>query len=412
MANLFKRAQRRKAFLKIAITGPSGSGKTYSALLVALGLAGNDGKVAVIDTENASADLYADLGEYDTLTLSAPFTVAKYLTGINAAVDAGYDVLVIDSLTHEWEGQGGLLAQKETMDRKGGNSFTNFQTITKQHNEFIAAMLQSDIHIVATMRSKVQYALESDDKGKTSVAKKGMAPVQREGMDYEFTTVFDLDRYHQASITKDRTGLFDGISEMLSKKQGKVLVDWLNSASDEVPTPATAIAAVIDPDLDFPLDVKPEPRKTVHLKPKPYVRPDGTVPEFGDEDYGREPSDAPAATPESEPAPEQKSEPKPNPNPKSAPSELSTDEVPDNGDKTGPEWRAEARKASRQAFQDTAIALGQKAGTVAECRALITDVAPALADRIFSDFNANHWMYATRQLRQKYDADFDPFTQE
>lgn len=236
----FKRAERKQAKLKIALTGPSGSGKTYSALELASGMGK---KIALIDTENASASLYSDRFTFDILEIDPPYTVQKYIEGIKAAQAAGYDVLVIDSLTHAWAGDGGLLAKKEALDSRGGNSYTNWAGITKEHEAFKAMLLNCDVHLICTMRSKQDYVLEQNEKGKTSPRKVGLAPIQRDGMEYEFTTVFDIAMDHNAHVSKDRTGLFDGQIAKLSSETGESFIKWLNGGKPiERPAPALAPA--------------------------------------------------------------------------------------------------------------------------------------------------------------------------
>jgi hypothetical protein len=226
-SNLFKRAERKQVKLKLAVTGPSGSGKTFSALRIAKGLGG---KVAVIDTENGSASLYADQFEFDVINLEPPFTTEKYTSAFTAAVEAGYNVLVVDSLTHAWAGEGGLLEQKEQLDARGkGNGYTNWATITKKHEAFKSAMLQAEIHVVATIRSKQDYILQERD-GKQVPKKVGMAPIQREGLEYEFAVVFDVAMNHEAEASKDRTSLFAGKIFKITEKTGQELLDWLSSA--------------------------------------------------------------------------------------------------------------------------------------------------------------------------------------
>ena len=235
----FKKATRLQIPLKLALTGPSGSGKTYSALLLARGLVGKKGRIALIDTENRSASLYADLaGEFDTLEVSPPYTVDKYAEGVDAAIEAGYDVLIIDSITHCWAGEGGLLDQKNSLDARGGrqNQYTNWAPITKLHEQFKGKILSSPIHIICTMRSKQDYVLEQNDKGKSAPRKVGMALIQRDGMEYEFTTVFDIAMNHEATASKDRTGLFDGKYFKITGKTGKELLKWLGAAA-ELPEP-------------------------------------------------------------------------------------------------------------------------------------------------------------------------------
>ena len=229
---MFQKATRKKVKLKLALTGPSGAGKTYSALVMAKGIGQ---KIAVIDTENASASLYADVAEFDTVTIDPPYTIAKYVGAIDAAVKAGYDVLVIDSITHAWAGDGGLLAKKEAMDVRGGNSFSNWGTITKEQESFKGKLLSADIHMVCTMRSKQDYVLEQNDKGKSTPRKVGLAPIQREGMEYEFTTVLDIAMDHNAAASKDRTGLFDAQIFKIDEKTGKTLKAWLDSGVDTPP---------------------------------------------------------------------------------------------------------------------------------------------------------------------------------
>lgn len=231
----FRKAERRKARLRLGLVGPAGSGKTYGALLIAMGLGG---KIALIDTENGSGDLYAHLGDYDVCTLDAPYTVQKYLAAIEEAEQAGYSVLIIDSLSHAWAGEGGLLDQQGKIADSGrGNSYTAWRQVTPWHNKLVEAMLTSKCHIIATMRAKTEYVQEKNDKGKTEIRKVGMAPVQRDGMDYEFGVVFDLDVNHNATVSKDRTTLFDGQIFRPSRKTGEALRDWLESGTDS-PGPA------------------------------------------------------------------------------------------------------------------------------------------------------------------------------
>ena len=231
---MFRKAERRKAKLRLAITGPAGSGKTYGALTLAQGLGG---RIAMIDTENGSGDLYADMCNYDVETLAAPYSIQKYLAAIHEAEESGYDVLIIDSLSHAWAGEGGLLDvhNQLTQSTKSGNSYATWRKITPMHNKLIETMLASSCHIIGTMRSKTDYAQMVNDKGRTEIRKVGLAPVQRDGMDYEFTVVFDLGMDHNVSVSKDRTGLFDGQVFQITKDTGRILNDWLNAGAEVVP---------------------------------------------------------------------------------------------------------------------------------------------------------------------------------
>ena len=227
----FRKAEKRKAKLRLGITGTAGSGKTYGALLVAKGLGG---KTVLLDTENGSGDLYAGMFDYDVGAIQAPYTVEKYIEGIKQAESLGYDIIIIDSLSHAWAGEGGLL---ETVDNiasasRSGNSYTAWRQVTPMHNKLIEAMLSSTCHIIATMRSKTEYTLVENDKGRKEPRKIGLAPVQREGMDYEFGVVFDLAVNHMATVSKDRTSLFDGQVFALSEATGRTLREWLESGVD------------------------------------------------------------------------------------------------------------------------------------------------------------------------------------
>lgn len=225
-----RKAERKKAKLRLGIAAPSGAGKTYSALLLAFGIGG---KVGLIDTEHGSGDLYAHLGDYDVIGIEAPYTVAKYTAAIKAFEAAGYNTIIIDSLSHAWAGDGGLLDKQGKMADRGTNSFAAWRTITPEHNALVDAMLQSPAHIIATMRAKQEYVLETNDKGKQQPKKVGMAPVQREGMEYEFTVMLDVDMHHIASASKDRTSLFDGRFFKIGLETGKELLEWLETGTAE-----------------------------------------------------------------------------------------------------------------------------------------------------------------------------------
>jgi len=218
-------ASRKKAKIKMALQGPSGSGKTKSSLLIAYGLCGSWEKIGVIDTENRSADLYADLGPYQVLPLAPPFTPERYIEALFVCQNAGMQVIIIDSVSHEWEGIGGIL---ETHSGMIGNSFTNWSKLTPRHNAFIQTLLQMDVHIIGTIRSKQEYVL-AEKNGKQVPEKVGMKGITREGLDYEFTLVFDLDIALKAKSTKDRTQLFFGKPEFIpTTDTGSIILKWCN----------------------------------------------------------------------------------------------------------------------------------------------------------------------------------------
>lgn len=231
---MFRKAERRKAKLRLALTGPAGSGKTFGALVLAQGLGG---RIAMIDTENGSGDLYANMCDYDIETLAAPYTVQKYLSAIYEAEKEGYDVLIVDSLSHAWSGEGGLLDvhSQLTSESRSGNSYAAWRQITPMQNKLIEAIIASRCHIIATMRSKTDYAQLQNEKGRTEIRKVGLAPVQRDGVDYEFTVVFDLGMDHSVTVSKDRTGLFDSQTFHITQETGKILNNWLNSGAEAIP---------------------------------------------------------------------------------------------------------------------------------------------------------------------------------
>lgn len=224
----FKTVERKRAKLRLGITGPSGAGKTYSALVVASGLV-NWNKIVVIDSENGSAELYAHLGDYAVLTLTPPYDPDKYIAAIKLAEQKGFEVIIIDSLSHAWSGEGGILDQqgKATDSKFKGNSWAAWREYTPRHNALVEAMLKSSCHVIATLRSKVEYA-QVVENGKTIIKKLGAAAIQREGIEYEFTTVFDLSSEHIATTSKDRTGIFDRQYFKPDADTGSRLLSWLN----------------------------------------------------------------------------------------------------------------------------------------------------------------------------------------
>ncbi len=240
---LFKQAVRQVAKLRLALSGPSGSGKTYSALLIASGIVPME-KVAVVDTENGSANLYANLGTYSVLTLHPPYTPKKYIEAIHAAEQEGFELVIIDSLSHAWNGEGGLLEQKDkaTDAKYKGNGWAAWREVTPEYNKLIETMLNSSCHIIATMRSKTEY-MQDDSNGRKRIVKVGAAPIQRDGIEYEFTVVFDLSIDHVATVNKDRTRLFDGQYFVPTPDVGKTLKQWLDAgepAPAPQPVPVTA----------------------------------------------------------------------------------------------------------------------------------------------------------------------------
>lgn len=233
---MFKKAERKQAKLRLALDGPSGSGKTHSGIVISRGIVGPAGRIAVIDTERASASLYADLaGGFDVCDLEPPYTPQRYIAALQAAEEAGYDAVIVDSLSHAWSGDGGVLDMQAAAAKssRSGNSYTAWRDVTPQHNALVNALLGSRCHVLATLRTKTAYEMQ-DENGKKKPVKVGLAPIQRDGMEYEFTVVLDLSiEGHIASASKDRTRLFDGQHFQPSVKTGEQLRAWLEGG---VPT--------------------------------------------------------------------------------------------------------------------------------------------------------------------------------
>lgn len=239
---MFKKAERKKAKLRLALSGTSGSGKTYGALQIAKGIGG---KIAVIDTERGSASLYADMMDFDVVELGPPYEPERFIEIMDAAAKAGYDVLIIDSITHEWKGQGGMLEIVDNIARAKfrGNSYAAWNEGDKRHRRFIDAMLHSPLHVIVTMRSKAVY-VEGERNGKKTIEKQGAAPEQRDGIEYEFTAVLDLTvDGNLAAKSKDRTMLFNDPFR-ISEETGRKLREWLESGTeDNPPRPAPNASA-------------------------------------------------------------------------------------------------------------------------------------------------------------------------
>jgi hypothetical protein len=232
---MFKKAERKQSKLRLCLTGPSGAGKTYSALQIARGLSPK-GKIAVLDSENGSSELYSNITQFDVAVLKPPFHPQNYIEMINTAVKANYDVLIIDSLSHCYNGVGGLLDlhQQATMNRRDRNSFAAWGEITPIQNRLIDTILSAPLHIISTLRTKTAWEVIENDRGKKAPVKVGLSPIQREGLDYEFSVVFDLSSDgHVATASKDRTGLFDGEQFTPSVDTGKKLHKWLNIGKDQ-----------------------------------------------------------------------------------------------------------------------------------------------------------------------------------
>ena len=244
MAIGFKKAKREQIWLKVLFAGASGSGKTYTALRVATGIAKKTGgRVAAIDTENGRIRYYANEFDFDDLQLEMPYSPEKYIEAIDMAIDGGYDVLIIDSITHEWDY---CLEQHSKMP---GNSYTNWAKITPRHDAFMEKILQSPLHILCTVRGKDEYVLE-EKNGKQVPKKVGLGYKQRDNTEYNYTVTFNIDqKTHVAEAMKDNTHIFEDRYDVLTEKDGEKLFDWANSGDAPAPKPIVKTSTVIEEDI-------------------------------------------------------------------------------------------------------------------------------------------------------------------
>ena len=204
-----QKAQRHQVKLRLGLSGASGFGK-----------------IAVVDTENNSASLYSHLGDFNVVSLNQPYSPERYIEAIKLCEENQMEVIIIDSITHEWQGKGGCLQIHEQL----GGRFQDWAKLTPRHQAFIDAILQSNCHVITTVRKKMDYSMDRDSSGKTRVVKHGLKDITREGFSYELTVDFEIiNENHMAKATKDRTGLFMDKPEILiTKGVGRMLIDWCN----------------------------------------------------------------------------------------------------------------------------------------------------------------------------------------
>ena len=239
---MFEKVTRKKAKLRMALTGVSGAGKTLSALLIAGGMTGGDwNKIALIDTEHERARFYAnrsDLGTGEFLyeSFPPPYSPERYKTLVQEAAKAvGPDgVVIIDSFSHAWNNEGGVLDIKDRIaSQQGKNSYTAWNEAGKFQNDLVNTILAVNCHTIVTMRSKMEYAMQENERGKMSPVKVGLAPVQRDDTEYEFDIVLDIARNHVATASKDTTFL-DTFGKVITPELGEQLVKWLNTGEEPV----------------------------------------------------------------------------------------------------------------------------------------------------------------------------------
>ncbi|MCF2501693.1 AAA family ATPase [Dyadobacter chenhuakuii] len=220
-------AKRQNVKIKLGIQGVAGSGKTKSALLLSYGLVGDWTKIAVVDTENSSSELYSTMGPFNVLSLSAPYTPERFIEAVETCVTAGMEAVVLDSISAEWQN---ILQEHSSLS---GNSYTNWSKLTPRHQQFVNAIVQADVHIICTLRSKQAYVMV-EKNGKHIPEKIGLKPVQRDDVDYELSLVFQLALNHLATAIKDRTEVFADIPAFLiTIETGRKLKKWCEEENFE-----------------------------------------------------------------------------------------------------------------------------------------------------------------------------------
>ncbi len=228
----FHKATKTQSYLRMALVGPSGSGKTFSSLKIAQGLGT---KIALIDSERKSASKYADVFDFDALELDTSFSVEEYIDGINKAIAGGYDVLIIDSLSHAWNDKGGILEVKDAIAAqiKSENDFSAWRKVNPLQNRLLDTMLRAPLHVIVTLRTKTEYLMDKDEKGKTTITKVGTKPVQREGLEYEFDVVGDLDQANTLTVSKTRCSALTRAIIPLPNgdNPGQILKQWLTAGA-------------------------------------------------------------------------------------------------------------------------------------------------------------------------------------
>ncbi|WP_224487865.1 AAA family ATPase [Robertkochia flava] len=224
------KAKRGNTKLRIGISGASGFGKTYSSLLMAHGLTEDYSKIAIIDSESNSACLYSQLGEFNVINLAPPYSPEKYIEALHLCENAGLEVIIIDSLSHEWNGPGGCLDIHEKL----GGRFQDWAKVTPRHQALLDTILSSSCHVICTTRRKTDYSLDVSQNGKSRVVKHGTKEITRDGFEYELTVNLELiNENHLAKASKDRTGLFMNKPEfIINEAIGKQLKKWCTQSED------------------------------------------------------------------------------------------------------------------------------------------------------------------------------------
>lgn len=285
-----QKAVKYKHRIRLGLAGPTGSGKTMSALRIGQGIAEKEGgRLGVIDTEHGSASLYAEEFDFDVIELTS-FAPDRYVEAIHEFEQAGgYAVIIVDSMTHAWNGKDGALEQVDKKAGMAGNSFTAWRDVTPQHTRLVEALLTCKAHLIVTLRSKMAYELDTDPRTKrTTVRKLGLQPIQRDGMEYEFDVFADIDVDNTLSISKTRNKALSGFQvQKAGESLGVQLWEWaegnaaptrpepiVNEAAQERPGVITAGAPGRVVDASFATSPAPSP---AFDQLGTFAKPDGSI---------------------------------------------------------------------------------------------------------------------------------------
>lgn len=239
-------AQREKMKAVVGYIGCSGSGKTAGALLTAYGMMKEAypdltdaqvwKKIGVIDTEHNRSKLHVGLvfdgtkiGSFQHIDFQPPYSTDRYNLAVVTMKKAGAEVIIIDSLSHNWQGEGGIV---ETHGQMQGNSFQNWGKLSPETTKLVKTLTQNDVHILATLRTKQEYVVEVNSEGKSVPRKIGTKPVQKDEMEYEFMLNFTIGIDHIAETSKDNTQMFEGNPQKINAEVGKKLYQWLELGID------------------------------------------------------------------------------------------------------------------------------------------------------------------------------------
>jgi hypothetical protein len=274
---MFKKATKEKLKLRLALIGIAGTGKTYTALNIAKHIGG---KIALVDTEQESACLYSDIFDFDTVVLNS-YSVQNYISAIEEAEKLKYDTLIIDSLSHAWTGTDGILeyVESERLKSSSKNAYTaGWRKATPLHNKLIEKILRSNLHIVCTLRAKPGYTMDTDERGRTYPRKIGLQPLQREGLDHEFTITADMDTDHNLIVGKTRCHLIDNkIYNKAGKEFTDIVLGWLNSGMDKADSnPNELLRELVKENLDKGLNPVIQPEEIPELEEEDFkgIKPD------------------------------------------------------------------------------------------------------------------------------------------